>query len=417
MELHAETFPTAPTLRIYNPGSEPVAPPPQPPSPCLSDFYAASVKPQLEREGRSRETYNEHARAIRRWQYFWGASETSGQNTNHRTICPVVPSPGPSVREITAKMLSDYRDWLSDNLVPDCRGVMRKTGARAINKDLGYLSMMLSRGAETGETAGVIRARRITRPKAGDPIEIPDAHIDAIMDACSVATWPTCDRDGRPFGVPAPLVWRFSVVWYVNYGPRTEDLMPYTSDAQPIRWGAICDEAENPHHNGRAVNKHGWFFYVPYKTRRVKPEPLTLPINETSRAWLDRVAAASRKRCEDRPLLYIPRSSKTFYDQWKAILLAAKVRPKPILSVNAEGTPVRKQRSYLIKHLRSTAATRIETHAPGVGKLVTGHASDRSPDAAADAKIFNQHYYNAESAIVAALSTMPQPESFSRLLN
>lgn len=386
------------------------------PSPPLADFYRDTVRPQLDREGRSRETFNEHARAIRRWELFWGARATTGQPTNNRTICPVVTDPGPGVREITAKMLAEFRDWLSDTPVPDARGQMRKTGARAINKDLGYLSMILGRGAESGDTAGAVRARRIAQPKAGDPVEIPREHIDRIMEACDVATWPRFDIDGQPFGPSPALVWRFAVVWFYNYGPRTEDLMPYTADAAPICWGSICDDAENPHHNGNATNDGGWFFFVPYKTRRVKPQPLTLPINTTARAWLDKLAAASPRRDDDRPLLPLPRASKSFYRQWSAILTAADVRPKPILSIDADGKPKRKSREYLIKHLRSTAATAIETHAKGVGKLVTGHAGTRAPDAEVEARVFDQHYYKAEAAIVAALSSLPQPETFSRLL-
>lgn len=415
--MNTASIPTyTPHLRLFAPNTEPEQTEPEPPSPPLAEFYRDTVRPQLEREGRSRETFNEHARAIRRWGLYWAATKTTGHKPNHWTTRPVVPDPGPPVREITAKMIADYRDWLADNPVPDVHGRPRKTGARGINKDLGYLSMILGRGAETGDTAGSVRARRIVRPKAGDPVEIPTAHIDRIFEACDVATWPKCDGDGRPFGVPAPLVWRFALVWFYNFGPRTEDLMPYTSDAQPICWGAICDEAENPHHNGIATNASGWFFFVPYKTRRVKPQPLTLPINKTSRAWLDRLADATPDRSDDRPLLFLPRSSKTFYDQWKAILKAAGVRPKPILSVDASGRPIRKARDYLIKHLRSTAATVIETHAKGVGKLVTGHAAERSPDAAVEARVFDQHYYKAETAIVAALSSLPQPETFSRLL-
>lgn len=415
--MTAEPIPARPSLRLFRPDDDqPDDPQPIQHSPPLAEFYATTVLPQLEREGRSRETLNEHARAIRRWGLYWGAIGTTGQDPNYWTTRPVVSDPGPGVREITAKMLADYRDWLSDNPVPDRRGKLRKTGARSINKDLGYLSMILGRGAESGDTAGSVQARRIARPQAGDPVEIPTRHLDAIFEACAVAKWPTSDRDGRPFGPSPTLVWRFALVWFYNFGPRTEDLMPYTSDAQPICWGAICNEAENPHHNGIATNDHGWFFFVPYKTRRVKPQPLTLPINETARAWLDKLAAASRDQSEARPLLYLPRSSKTFYDQWKTILRAANVAPKPILAVDGDGRPVRKHRSYLIKHLRSTAATAIESHAKGVGKLVTGHAADRSPDSAVEAKVFDQHYYKAEAAIVAALTSLPQPESFRRLL-
>jgi hypothetical protein len=406
--------PSGPSLRIYTPPITPEPPEPEP-SPPLAEFYAATVKPQLQREGRSRETFNEHARAIRRWQIYWGACETTGQPANHWTTCPVVESAGPPVREITAKMLADYRDWLADHAIPDARGQMRKTGSRSINKDLGYLSMILGRGAESGDTAGAVRARRIQRPQPGDPVEMPSEHIDAIFEACDVARWPLCDREGKPFGVPPALVWRFALVWFFNFGPRTEDLMPYTTDAAPLCWGSICNETENPHHNGRATCPGGWFFFVPYKTRRVKPQPLTLPINATARRWLDKLAEATPNRSHDRPLLYLPRSSKTFYDTWRAILKASGVAPKPILSVDAAGRPVRKSRQYLIKHLRSTAATAIENHAPGVGKLVTGHASDRSPDAAVEAKVFDQHYYHAEAAIVSALTTLPQPPAFNRL--
>lgn len=410
MEAKAPLPQERPTLRLYSPPDEITGPPDQPPESSgvtLSELYYKSVRPILEREGRSRDTLLEHERAIRRFEHFCNATATTGQDANHRTTRPVV-------RSITAKMLAEYREWLGENDVPDARGKMRRTGKRAINKDLGYLSMMLGYGAESGDTDGAVRVRRVPLPKAGDPLEIPDEHLSAIFRACDVAEWPARDSKKQPFGVPAPLVWRFALVWYANYGPRVEDLMPYTTDCLPICWGHICYEAENPHHNGSASNEHGWFFFVPFKTRRVKPDPLTLPINATARYWLDRLAEASPDRSPQRPLLPLPKASKTFYRTWATILEEAKVAPKPLLRVDpATGIPERISRSYLLKDLRSTAATRIENHAKGVGKLVTGHAASRAPDSEVDVRIFEESYYNAESAIVAALSTIPQPEAFT----
>lgn len=390
--------PTSPVRStLWLPGMDPREPIPT--FPRLRDWWQHTYRPRLVASGRSKDRINEIRQAIDR--FCWWV------NSEHRITNPVL-------NDVTPRRLAEFRLAMQTQPMPDNRGVLRPISARSANKTLGAIEQIVNAAAET-EDLSAVRVKKIAALPQVDRLVIPDDAIARIFAACDGATWPARSADGLPVA-PAPVVWRLIVVMLANYGMRTQDLVAYESHLHPLTWGNVSDAAESPHHDGQMRSEGGWLVYVPDKTARAKPDPLVLPINAAARYWLDQLADATPTgRDPDRPIVPVTFCARDFYGQWRRLVAAAGVRPKPRLDMT-DGRPRMTERAYKLKHLRCTAATRIEDHGaklgyPGVGQLVTGHDADRSPGVRRSS-VFAKHYYSPERALVETLSTIPQPDGF-----
>ncbi len=389
---------------LWLPGMDPNAPlVPADAPPTLEDWFENVYVKQMIATGRSRDRINELRLAIQRWKW-WCKSE---QRIHH-----------PLLSDVTPRRLSEFREAALGAEIPGEKRVSRPISARSLNKTLGALEQIINAASETLDSLSVIRVKKVAQPRQVDKLVISDSDLSRIFEACEVATWPSCAADGREPVSSPPTLWRFLVAWWTNYGMRTQDLVAFESSQRPICWANVTTSPENPHHDGTLSNEHGWLVYVPDKTERDKPDPLVLPLNATTRHWLDRLADDTPTgRDPARVIAPVPHSGREFYGQWRRILKAADVRPKPKMAIDANGRPRMVERHYKIKHLRCTAATRIEDHAgplgyPGAGQLVTGHDSDRSPGKT-KSNVFGRHYYSAERALIEVLTTLPQPAGFA----
>jgi integrase len=392
--------PTTNRSTLWLPGMDPREPIPT--HPRLRDWYEQTYRPRLVASGRSRDRLNEISQAISR--FCWWV------NSEHRIMHPVL-------NDVTPRRLAEFRLAMQTRQMPDNRGNLRPVSARSANKTLGAIEQVVNAAAET-EDLSAVRVRKIDALPQVDRLVLPDDALARIFAACDGATWPARAADGRPTA-PAPIVWRFIVVMLANYGMRTQDLVAYESHLHPLVWSNVSDSPESPHHDGQMRSDGGWLVYVPDKTARAKPDPLVLPINAAARHWLDALAEATPTgRDPDRPIVPVTYCARDFYGQWRALVSAAGVKPKPRLDVTS-GRPRLTDRQYKLKHLRCTAATRIENHGatlgyPGVGQLVTGHAPDRSPGSrnAERSDVFGKHYYSPERALIETLTSIPQPAGF-----
>lgn len=392
-------------FRVIHPDSEPDD---LPDSQTLPQFFAESIAPTSDAKPSTR---GEHALAIHRWGQF---CDWQIQN-NLRSICP-------ALIEIDTKMVAEFLDWMTTTPHENRAGLLSKASPGSANKSLVYVRSFMAVAVEHGLANPLGRTKR-KKVTAGDHrIEIPADHIDALMRACSVATWPSrwwrFAINGRGRGCHignefAPsLFWRCQIVWLFTFGQRRGDIVGLKPDNRPLCWANVIDQAENPHPNGSASNPTGWLAFTQSKTAK----DLCLPIPRIARTWLDQIAATVPERLPTDVMLSIGRSHKTFYDVWRAIADAAKVKPKAGMKM-VGGVPVMSDRGYQLKNFRSTAASAIERHAK-VGRLVTGHACDhdRAPGAIVDSGVFENNYLTSEVAVLNALATLPLPASFTDLL-
>lgn len=343
---------------------------------------------------RSPDTIGEYETHIRRWEEFWRAVATgwrskTGLELQRRIIHP-------ALSEVSRTDLLAWREWLAEH--------PKEFSNRNINKHLGSLQAIADSAIEEGAIQAFPRLAPLEAAAAGRKIHLAYEEADRLKRACAVATWPT--------GLlhPPGLYWETLVVGFCVYGFRTQEQVKYEQGPRSLDWSDIRLQAETPHPDGKAVHPLGWLVYTPQKQKRLKPEPLVLPIVEAYRVHLD----AIRPPKAEGMVFPFPAHSVEFYDQWGRIREAAGIRPKP----NLDGS----QPEYNICDLRKTAATWLNNHgatigSPAIGDRITGHAADRSPDKQLQSRVSATHYDFAEDRVLRALTTLPLPSSFAQPLH
>lgn len=199
-----------------------------------------------------------------------------------------------------------------------------------------------------------------------NPIEMPDRQIDALYNACDVATWPPKKRTG----CDSSTWWRFSLVFIVNYGPRRDD------------WRWLSRSTFN--------FERKEFSYRAKKTGKVHH----LVMNDAFLSHLALLPATS-------DLVFSPtKANKQLYREWHKIQAAAGVR-------RDDGQP------YGFHDLRQTAASRYNDHAPGTAEMLLGHSLPR------EAQVTAKFYTGKQrlKPLWRAIETIPQPASFRPVID
>jgi hypothetical protein len=384
---------------LWLPGMDPSAPIPSAPQPLtLEQYFLDSFLPAVVERGLSKDRIGELRQAVHRWNWWC----KSGASNKDRIVSPVLIN-------LTAGKLSELRRDLLGAEIPDRDGKMRVVTPRSLNKTLQSLEQIVAAAIEDGEideSRGLVRVKKCAQPRQINKLVIPDSGLSRLLKACDEATWPQRSRDGLP--IDAPLLWRVAVVMFATLGMRTQDLFRHENDLRPIRWSCVCGPGASPAEDGSIDSAFGWLYWIPNKTRNRKSFPMCLPLNESLRYWLDRLRDAHRPSSQD-ALAPIPYSKDALYDQWRRLLLAAELKPKPKRTFDADGNVSIEARDYSIKHLRCTAGTRADEHGAtlghsGVGRWVTGHISN---------DVFERHYRGMEKPLLQTIQSLPQPDGFS----
>jgi hypothetical protein len=215
--------------------------------------------------------------------------------------------------------------------------------------------------------------------------------LSALYRACEVAWWPVMSRSKRELD-PASQ-WRAAIVMYATYGFRTEELINCSGKDCSLVHSSVSYQREMPQ-GGFCENANGWFWYVPEKQKRIKGEPLFLPLNDCAAWHLQSIRPSVIT--PDQPIFNWPQNSNAFYDNWKAIVSASRIR----LPLDLSGQPV----MLYPKNLRKTCSTWHKYHKPGVAGLITGHAAR---------DVVHRHYINGETIILDAINGLPIPHAWS----
>lgn len=210
--------------------------------------------------------------------------------------------------------------------------------------------------------------------------------IDALFNVADSLRWPNGP-------VPASDWWRCAIIMYRTYGFRTQELLAYESIKAPITWQAVTKEKESPDLDSNETSEFGWLSYVPPKTRKKKPRPITVPLTKYTRAALDIMELA--KESESSQLFPSPRNQERFFETWYGWMEAAGVKPK-----NPELV-------FQPRHLRKTAATYLNQHREGLASAVCRWGKSAEADVA-------QEHYIANDLLLRELHTYPMPESVER---
>ncbi|WP_158261108.1 MULTISPECIES: site-specific integrase [Pirellulaceae] len=342
---------------------------------CLSvfDFYQRYAKPQLKERNRSADTIGEYERHLRRWQ-DWQAED--------RMHYPVL-----AISDVRHTDLEAWRKWLIRS------GISQSN--RSCNKHLGSLHAVLKIAGQREAHASPPHLSPLECSTSPKKPYLTYDQVGALYLACKEAQWPVATQEGYPLPYSPAVYWRAFIVLQFNYGQRTQELASYERKNDSLTWRQICWEPETPAEEGSAINPHGWFFYVPQKQKRFKEDPLVLPLNETSARHLRSIMPPGRVDPNARVFPF-PYSNESYYETWDAIVKASGVKRKKNLKTG-ERPPVH------IKLFRKTCETWHDTHAPGMGEIITGHA---------ERTVSGKHYANRERRLVETLNAFPQPAAF-----
>lgn len=335
----------------------------------IEQFYTRYKEPELVAASRAKETLGEYRRHVRRWQLWAG---------KYRTQYPVL-----GIGLISRADLADWRTWLMSPEGGSC-------SARTANKHLTSVQSILA----SAPLAAAPKLRPLPVVVAAKKFYLTYDQIDALYRACDVAAWPTLLGD-KPLPYSPPRYWRAMLVMQFNYGPRTQELAAYEREQDTLTWGQVSWEPETPDQAGTAQNEHGWFWYTPQKQKRVKGDPLVLPLSQAAARHLRSIYPPGQVADSDRVFPF-PYSPDSFYETWWAIVAASGVQLKKDLKTG-------ERPAVELKLLRKTCETWHDTHSPGIGEIITGHA---------ERTVSGKHYANRELRLVEAVNNLPQPASF-----
>ncbi len=313
---------------------------------------------------------------LKRWELFWDSIKPSKKDLLKR----------PFVKNCERKHLEVYRRHLMEDDISD----------RTINKYLGSIRTILT----CAEKHGLLKRRAkleqltISTPGPEQKIYLRDEQIDALMAVSEELIWPKESSSGlRP-----SVWWRCAMVLFRTYGFRPQELLAYDSirKRQPITWANISFARESPNPSSNESNEYGWLFYVPPKTKKIRPNPLYLPLTRHARAAISLIAAG--KESDNSPLFRMPSSQTGYLKEWYRWFELAGVKPK---LKDAKFTPM---------CLRRTCATHLSAHRTGLATAVCGWSHS------VESKIASGHYISDEQ-LLRELLTAPMPKSFDEILS
>lgn len=361
--------------------------------------YELGKRVELAKQEARPATYADYATHLRRWDEYWTAADRSG--------APM------SVGQVRRRHLEQWRDWLG-------RQLKGKNVPLNLNKHLRSIQAILA-WCERQEVIGRAPSlERLPCEAAAEKHYFTYEELDRLYEACDQVDWPTLDRAGEPLLLPPGIQWQTAIVLWFHYGFRTQELIQFEPDHEPLPWRQITWDAETPAQDGHARNECGWLWYVPQKQRRKKPQPLILPMNAVVSAHLRAIRPVL---CDDRlPVFHWPLSADRLYGTWDSLCHRARVRPKRNLITGEHP-------KYHLRHFRKTCTTWLNRHRPGIAPLITGHAErELTNTIAADctlsaavqdgsfSRVSAQHYDNKELAVQEALLSLPQPKNFVAIL-
>lgn len=236
-----------------------------------------------------------------------------------------------------------------------------------------------------------------------DPEIIPFTmdQVDALKRAAPAATWPSMAPGRIPLDYSPQAGWDAFFAVMLTWGPRPGEVVSTGNAAAAFRWCNFTRSTKSPAPGGSCENEHGWFEYLPRKTRkhRSKKRKLCLPVTGVLLRYLNGIGYQEKAGVSSDPVFNWSQTRRNFYDQFAKLRTAARIGP-----VSVEDQHGREKLINLGPHnLRKTCETELDCIDPDVGPMVVGHAPR---------DVAHKYYISNERRILAALNALDYPAAF-----
>ncbi|MEX1027332.1 MAG: SIR2 family protein [Candidatus Paceibacterota bacterium] len=311
-----------------------------PKSISLNQLFDEYTYPELLANGRQSTTVRDLQNALKRWNTF--EQNVCSANGTKRAYC--------FIQEIDTKSLQGFRRWLLRE------GHSVTTSMRS--------AASVVRMLKTAQREGLIdRAPQNTDgPTVRRPSWKPLLQVDqlkSIWRGTQGLDWPSVTEDRKKPVWNTEQYWKAALVMWLTYGLRTQELISLERKYSPILWRDIELPDERQQIDG---SSYGWFSYTPQHQRRLKPDPVRLPL--TKPAYQALLKLRPQNPAPSLRVFNAPLSSTTFR---KSMRILAEVACLP----DAGGK--------LPTLIRDTAIQNLDFHYVGISDHVTGKAPHRSP--------------------------------------
>lgn len=305
----------------------------------VRDCFTNYLLPDLQEDNAPWGTISAYLSAIKHWET--------------RTL-------NPPVGDITNDTLKDFKkSFTKQGYSPETikkqwrhlRAILRRVGPQFDKNPLGE---------------GIIeRVPYMAPPKNPQRQKIPRIvrhdEIDAIYQACDVATWPYASP------CPPPLLWRLALVVFYNCGPRTQDFFKSTRGNIDLETRRIS--------------------FVAQKTSKLQGVPFQELVGLHFEAVYHYLPGG-----RSTVIFPVTKCRSSMYEQWRKIQSAAGIK------------------DYVeFRDLRETCNSLLNAANPGAkaGKWVLGHGGRDVNE------IF---YHNPSPEVLQAVENLEQPDSFYSIL-
>lgn len=180
---------------------------------------------------------------------------------------------------------------------------------------------------------------------------------------------------------------------FFNYGVDTGTIWKSTPDHEPILWRHVSWERQSPDREVKEKSPWGWLFYRRVKTGKAFYRPM-------NRAVHTHIKSLMPENPNPGAPVFLGGGSRP-NAQFQVLCRLAGINPKTNIETG-------KEEPWVLKDLRKTCATYYDEHVPESSIEILGHSVGG---------ITYRHYAHRSPLAFRAIMTLPQPSSFSAMVN
>jgi len=292
---------------------------------------------------------------------------------------------GTSIQQLDRTLIREFLEWIHEQAIAQ-RG---SNPGRTANKSREQLRAVLSWAWERDLIESLPRF-----PKPLPQRDVAGRHYltRSEINALYFATYQMVPPRGWNESFHIGRYWRAALVVFFNYGLDSGTVWRIAAFHEPILWRHVYWSNESPDRNVKQLSPWGWVYYRRVKTGKKFCRPMNRVIHAHIRSIMpeqhnpnDAVFGGGGSRPNHR---------------FRQLCDLADIKPK--MDIETE-----EPKPWVLKDLRKTCATYYDEHIPESSIEILGHAVGG---------LTYRHYTHRAPLAFRAITTLPQPSSFSALV-